>query len=232
MKTLNLIKYIFLGIGICLLLGAGLSFQNTRSFLNSAILTEGTVIDLVESSPNDTTVYQPVISFQDQKGDAIEFKSTTGSNPPSYLPGDKVEVIYEADNPEGASINSFFSLWGGALIVGGIGVIFVVMGFGIVLATFLKTHNDNYLIQHGTPIETQFQSIELNESISVNGQHPFCIISHWLNPDTSELHIFKSNNLWFDPSEHIKNRLITVYIDKDKPHKYYVDTSFLPKSSQ
>lgn len=231
MKTIILIKYTFLGIGLCMLLAAGLLFQNTRSFLNSAILTEGTVIDLVESSPNDTTVYQPIISFQDQKGEAIEFKSTVGNNPPSYLPGDKVELIYEADNPEGASINNFFSLWGGALIVAGIGAVFTLMGLGIMLTTFLKARNDSYLLRHGTPIETQFQSIKLNESISVNGQHPYCIISHWLNPETSELHIFKSDNLWFDPSEHIKNGLITVFIDKQKPHKYYLDTSFLPKPS-
>lgn len=231
MKTITLIKYIFLGIGICLLLGAGLLAQNTHSFLNNAILTEGTVIDLVESSHDDSTVYQPVISFQDQQAEVIEFKSSSGSNPPSYLPGDKVEVLYETDNPEGASINSFFSLWGGAVIVAGIGAVFALIGGGIAITTFLKARSDNQLLLHGQAIETQFQSIELNESISVNGQHPYCIITHWLNPETSELHIFKSNNLWFDPSDYITTRTIKVMISPGNPKKYYLDTSFLPKQA-
>lgn len=232
MKTLTLIKYIFLSVGLCLLLVASLLYQNTHAFLTSARLTEGTVIDLVESSTKDSTVYQPIISFQDQNGDAFEFKSTSGSNPPGYLPGDKVEVLYEADNPEGASINSFFSLWGGTVIVASLGGVFFLIGGGILLFTFLKARSDNYLRLHGTRIETQFQSIELNESVSANGQHPYCVISHWFDPETSEIQIFKSDNLWIDPSDHIKSRFITVFIDKKKPHKYYMDTSFLPKSAE
>ena len=63
----------------------------------------------------------------------------------------------------------------------------------------------------------------------VNGAHPFRIVTQWRNPETSKLHVFRSDNLWFDPSEHIKTQTITVFIDQGNPKKYFVDVSFIPK---
>jgi hypothetical protein len=33
------------------------------------------------------------------KGETIEFVSSSGSSPPSELPGDRVEVLYDPDDP-------------------------------------------------------------------------------------------------------------------------------------
>ncbi|MNC77488.1 hypothetical protein D3C75_1294550 [compost metagenome] len=55
------------------------------------------------------------------------------------------------------------------------------------------------------------------------------IRSQWLNPRTSEVHLFESDNIWFDPSDYLKDESISVFIDKKNPKKYHVDISFLPK---
>lgn len=229
MKVIAIVKYTFTLIGIGMLTGALLLYKSTSAFLAEATKTEGTVVDLVRSQSSDSTTYRPVVHFLDQNGQAIEFISSTGSNPPSYSKGQKVEVLYRPTNPQDAKINGFFSLWGGPTILSGVGGVFFIVGAGIILAGSLRNRKDEFLRKNGTPIETDFQGVEKNTAFSVNGKHPFLVLTQWLNPATSELHIFKSNNLWFDPTSFIKTKKITVFIEKNNPKKYFVDLSFLPR---
>jgi hypothetical protein len=191
-----------------------------------------TVVDLVGFRSSGSTTYKPKISFVDQSGRQSELLSSAGSNPPSYSVGQSVEVFYRPDEIENAKINSFFDLWGATFVLGVLGGIFFSVGAGIMLAWSLKGRKDDFLRGNGTPIETEFQTVEQNTSLSINGRHPFRVLTHWQNPSTSELHIFKSNNLWFDPSNYIKSNKITVFIDQSNPKKYFVDLSFLPKLAE
>lgn len=229
MKVIAIVKYVFTLVGIGMLVGAFLIYKSTSSFLAEATKAEGTVVDLVQSRSSDSTTYRPVVHFINQNGQKIEFMSTTGSNPPSYSKGQKVEVLYRPTEPQNAKINGFFSLWGGSVIVGGLGGVFFLIGSGIILAGSLKSRKDEFLRKNGMPIETEYQSVEQNTALTVNGRHPFRVLTQWQNPSTSELHIFESNNLWFDPSSYIKSRKITVFIEKNNPKKYFVDLSFLPR---
>lgn len=229
MKTIAIIKYVFSAIGIAMIAGALYWVQNTRAYLAQAGSAQGTVVDLVRSSSSSSSTYAPVVRFVTAKGEKIEFTSGTGSNPPSYSQGESVEVLYQPGAPRDARINGFVSLWLGPMIVGGIGSIFFLIGGGIALASVLQGRKEEYLRQNGTRILTTFQSVELNTSLAVNGRHPFRVFTQWTNPSTSEIHVFESENLWFDPSPHINNRTITVFIEPGNPKKYYVDLSFLPK---
>lgn len=239
MKVLAIVKYVFTLLGIGILLGAFALYSSTTSFLGKASRVEGTVVDLVQSRSNmsssssttESVTYRPVVHFVDLNGNTIEFTSSTGSNPPSYSRGEQVEVLYLPDEPEKAKINGFFSLWGGPVILGILGGLFFLIGGGILLVTTLKGRRDEYLKKHGKPIETVFQGVELNESVSVNGRNPFRILTQWQNPTTQEVHVFHSNNLWFNPSDYINRDKITVFIDPKNPKKYFVDISFLPKAA-
>ncbi len=232
MKTLAIIKYVFAAIGAAMLAGAFFWYGNTKAFIGQALRTEGTVLELVRSRSSDSTTYHPVVHFQSQDGTPVEFTSSSGSNPPSYATGEKVNVLYLADAPENAKINGFFSLWGGPLVIGGIGSVFFLIGAGIVLAGLLKGRREEYLRMHGTPVSTEFQSVEQNTSVALNGRHPFCVFTQWHNPVTAEVHVFQSKNVWFDPSDYIQQKQITVFIDAANPKKYLVDLSFLPKLAQ
>jgi hypothetical protein len=235
MKTIAIIKYVFSAIGIAMLAGALFWVQNIRSFLAQASTAQGTVIELVHSrsssssSSNSSGTWAPVVRFVTANGEKIEFTSGTSSNPPGYSQGESVEVLYDAGKPRDARINGFGSLWLGPMIFGGLGSIFFLIGGGIILFSVLHGRKEEYLKQNGTRILTTFQSVELNTSLAVNGRHPFRVFTQWTNPTTSEIHVFASDNLWFDPSPHINNRAITVFIEPGNPKKYYVDLSFLPK---
>lgn len=229
MKALAIFKYGFTLIGLGLLVAAVAMYSSTNGFLDQAISTEGRVTNLVRSQSGSSSSYFPVIQFFTRDGALVEFQSSTGSNPPSYSRGELVEVLYSPERPERAQINSFGSLWGGTLIIGGLGLVFFLVGFSIILAGSLGRRKADYLRQHGTPVISQLQSVEQNMAFSVNGRHPYRVLSQWQNPATSEVHVFRSQNLWFDPTSHLEDRPITVYLDKDNPRRYHMDLSFLPK---
>lgn len=236
MKVLKVVQYVLMLIGTIMLLGALYWYQNTHQFTKKALKAEGVVIDLIESrSSNNSSssyTYAPKVKFNTDKGQEITFTTSSSSNPPSYEVDEKVEVFYLREHPNDAKINSYFDLWGGATIVGMIGSIFLIIGSSILLFSHLSSRKKINLSATGQAIQADYQNVELNESISVNNTHPYRILAQWINPDTSELHLFKSENIWFDPTNHIKNKKMKVYIAPNNPQKYHMDISFLPKLAE
>jgi Protein of unknown function (DUF3592) len=231
-KIIVIVKYAFAAIGIAMLSGAFFLYQNTSSFLAKAVKVDGAVIENVRKNSNGSTTYWPVIQFTDSSGANVEFTSASGSNPASYSEGDTVEVVYSPDEPEKAKIKSFFPLWGAATIVGGIGFVFSLIGGGMMVFGFLKNRKTEYLKTYGVQIQAEFKSVERNSALSVNDQHPYQIVAQWLSPSTGELHIFQSDNIWFDPTDYVKTEKVRVYIERDNPKKYLMDISFLPKLAE
>ncbi|MFI5772097.1 DUF3592 domain-containing protein [Streptomyces sp. NPDC051658] len=126
---------LFLVVGLIL---AGVS----ASFLTDAERAPGTVVALEwrndhngasrKKRESDRPVAYPVVEFTSADGTPRTFRSSTGSNPPSYEQGERVEVLYRSDSPEDARINGFASLWLLPLIFGGIGL--VIAGIGTAIA--------------------------------------------------------------------------------------------------
>lgn len=231
---MKLAKIIFGVIGLIMLAIAFLLFNSTRSFISEAELTQGTVTELVESRSksddgSNSITYAPVVSFVTDAAQQVTYHSSTSSNPPSYQVGETVEMYYLPEQPNKAKINGFFDLWLGTVICGVLGAVFFSVGFGLWWFARKQKNKTASLLSGGLAIETKFETVEINETLRVNGRHPYQIVSHWQNPDTSKLHIFKSNNIWFDPSDYINQEHITVYVAPDNYKKYYLDTSFLPE---
>ncbi|MFF3492086.1 DUF3592 domain-containing protein [Streptomyces sp. NPDC002795] len=126
--------------GIFLVVGLILTWSSV-SLLREADRTTGRVVALQwrdadtgssrTSRGRDEPSAYPVVEFATTDGTAHTFRSSTGSNPPSYEEGERVEVLYRADAPEDARINGFLSLWLLPLIFGGIGLIAAAVATGI-----------------------------------------------------------------------------------------------------
>ena len=215
-----------------MLVGALLLYQHTSGFLAGAAHAEGTVTSLVSSGSSGSGTLAPVFQFAIGTGERVEVTGSVASRPPRYIRGEKVDVVYDPGRPQEARINDFFSLWGAAVIVGGFGGVFFLIGAGMMLAGGVTRRHDASLLQTGTAVATKFQSVELNRSLDVNGSCPFRVVTQWLDPATSEVHVFKSHDLWFDPTAYIKRSDITVYIARGNQKHYYVDLSFLPKLAE
>ncbi len=138
MNLLNIItRILFMVPGTAILIGAYLSYQSTESFLLQATKTEGTVIELVQSSPK--SAFYPIVQFISQNGQTIKFKSSNGKKPPKYSKGQKIEVLYQITEPQNAKINDFASLWSLTTIASIIGGVFFLSAAIIVYIDIRNT---------------------------------------------------------------------------------------------
>jgi hypothetical protein len=230
MKKSGFLSIVFALIGLGLLAGALALALNTRSFIATAKHAQGSVIELIEKRDSDGSVtYKPVVAFTADSGASVNFTSSFSSNPPAYDVGEAVEVLYAPDNPNSARIRGFGSLWLGPTILGCLGAVFAAIGFGILIVSRLNKKKREWLMAYGTEIQADFQSVERNTSLKVNGRSPWRIIAQWQNPETGQLHVFNSENVWFDPTNHVTTKQLKVLLDPKNAKRYHVDISFLPQ---
>lgn len=226
---------IFLLLGLGMLAGGVYSFQSSQRFVAAAEMTTGSVVDLErresrDSDGNRSITYYPVVRYRLPNGGDHQFRSSTGSNPPSYRQGEEVEVLYLPDDPYQARINGFFSLWGLPVILSGMGLVFAGLPGALLFFSLRRRRIVEQVKASGKPVLATITGAERNTSLKVNGRSPFRISAQWESPTTGKLHVFHSDNLWFDPGEHLpEDKSVTVFIDANDPSRYWMDTRFLPE---
>lgn len=228
-RSIRILCFAFLAVGLVALAAAVFWYFHTSSFLAGAATAKGIVVELVPRTSRRGLVYAPRVEFAAPDGSRGMLISSVGSDPPSYSRGDAVEVLYDPRNINKARLKSFAELWLGPSIFAGLGVIFGGIGLGILLFQRRQGGARRWLQAGGRRIEADYEGVELNTSLTVGGRNPFRILAQWQDPMTSRIHVFHSENLWFDPQKYIERKTLTVYVDPNNPKKYYVDVSFLPK---
>jgi len=233
MKSMRLFYGIFTAIGLGLLIGGVFAFQHTRRFLATAISVPGVVTENVwqERRSSNNSIhgdFYPRIRFRTADGQEISFITNSGSNPPSYHVNEQVTILYDPQQPYHAYIQSFVDLWLLPTILCGLGIFFC--SFGVVAAVWkvLSARKNAWLHQNGRRIQAEFTQVELNTSLRVNGTSPYRLVCQWLDPATNKMHVFHSANIWFDPTNYIPGKTLDVLLDPENPHRYLVETSFLP----
>ena len=125
-------------LGIVLGTIGGLWLFNVYSFVQTAERTEGTVVAIGENrNAKGDRVKYPVIEFTDQQGQQREFKARSGSDSSGYSVGNKVQILYDRDRPDSASLDSWVSLYLGPLVFIALaagflffGIMFFITGLG------------------------------------------------------------------------------------------------------
>lgn len=230
MKALKTIQWAFAIAGIVILAGASFLHHLNAEFLEDAHAAKGVVIDLVrQDTKTGADLLYPVVRYEDEQGRTVEFRSSYGTYPASYHRGEEVQVLFVPGEPESAQIDSSFSLWAPVIFTAALGMLFFLIAVGLTIVPALRSGGVRKLRQSGRLVQGQFQCVERNTGFEVNGKNPYRIVCQWQNPATSDIHVFRSDNLWFDPTDHIQRESIPVYINPSNPKRYWVDTSFLPK---
>lgn len=112
------------------------------------------------------------------------------------------------------------------IIFGGVLTLFALAG-SICLIIYAMTDSRN-LLQKGKYVYAEIVDIDVkvNQQIHVDRitMNPYYIICKYTTPDGTE-YFFKSKSLLYNPSALVQDKQLKVYVDLEKPRKYYVDTS-------
>jgi len=226
MNVTRIIFRSFVVVGVVLIAAATAVMRHTRNFLAHSIAVPGVVI---ANDWSGRDVYFPRVRFETQEGRQIIFRSNAGSRPPAYAVNEKVTVYYDPADPGHPRVSGLFSTWGGALISGGLGIVFCLVGGLPLLFSGRAARREQQLRSTGMRIQTDFDRVECNPNVRVNGRNPWRIVSRGVNPATSQPICFKSARIWFDPTPYIPGKTIEVIVDPHDYTRYVVETGFLPR---
>ena len=113
----------------CLIVGLVLLGWNLL-FFSGARTVEGEVINLIQSSSgSDGDIsYKPEIRYTVPGGETFTRTTTWATNPPAYRVGDKLQVLYDPDEPGTMVPDDFMGKWMMSLIFLAAGNIFTIFG--------------------------------------------------------------------------------------------------------
>lgn len=221
----RILGVIFGGIGVVMLVVAGIGVAATVSSLADRTHTTGTVVDLREARGDNT--YAPVVEFRTAADERITISSSVFSSPSAYDIGERVEVAYDPADPRGGSIVGF-GLWLWQLIVGGIGLIFFVLGTTFLVFVQHRRRVIDRLIEQGEAVIGTVLDVISDYSQQINNRHPFRVLVGLTNPQTGTPMQVRSDPIWQDPRYSLPPTL-TVWVDSKDPTNHLVDLSFLPR---
>lgn len=224
----RIILGIFAVIGLLMLMGGSYFYLSGYSQEKSGIVVTGQIIDLSVHRSDDGASYCPVVKYTDGQEEYV-MESSYCSSGYHNAPGDDIDVIYQPGNPDNAVIHSFGGLYGGAVILLGMGAVFALAGTLPLIIMYLRSKSGQRLLREGMPVKARFSEVILNTTININGRSPFQIVAQMHDTAANTVKLYYSHNIAFDPSPFINQEFVTVYVDKKNPDKYYMDISFLPK---
>lgn len=224
----RIILGIFAVIGLLMLMGGSYFYLSGYSQEKSGIVVTGQIIDLSVHRSDNGASYCPVVKYTDGQEEYVMESSYCSSGYRNAL-GDDIDVIYQPGNPDNAVIHSFGGLYGGAVILLGMGAVFALVGTLPLIIMYLRSKSGQRLLREGMPVKARFSEVILNTTININGRSPFQIVAQMHDTAANTVKLYYSHNIAFDPSPFINQEFVTVYVDKKNPDKYYMDISFLPK---
>lgn len=213
--------WIFPGVGVLMLAGAIMLQVDRVAEQAGMTRTTGTVVDISHGCPS--------VEFSASNGETLGFDSSLCSRPPAYARGESLTVLYDPQYPDRAQIDSFTENWFASLVLGGIGAVFLLIGSALVVPPLLAKRRARELSSSGQSVLAELLEVRRNTALSINGNSPWQIVAQWQNPATGKVHLFSSDNLWFDPSPYMNDQQVGVFIDPQNPKRYSMDTSFLPE---
>jgi hypothetical protein len=222
MRSLLIFFGVFAAIGSICFIVTVVTFYSTIKRSGSWVEAKGTISGFTDS---------PIVTF-DYYGQEQQFRSAFSSS--DMRVGDEVTVHFPPDQPQEAEIKSFFTQWFlpmffsiFALVFGGIGFI----GGAKQLRRF-NAKRDLFTYGKGRKTTLPVTDIILDTSFKVNGRSPYRIMCQYHDAVSNTVYEFKSDHIWYNPSELLKDRKeIDIYVDPNDLTYYYMDTSFLPKKA-
>jgi hypothetical protein len=212
--------------------------RHTLDFRNGALSVQGEVIGYQSSrGSKGGSMYAPRVRYnvpQAEGGVGASYEIVGGvrSSSRGYDIGDAVKVYFRPESPADGQIGSFLEQWFVASILSVFTLVFGGVSVGLIVAGIRRRRMYAWLEHSGMTVQARIVEVGKNTNLKVNGRSPWVIRAQWQHPVTGKVHLFQSENLWFNPGEFIADReQVGVRIDADQPERHRVDISWLPKQA-
>ena len=145
--------------------------------------------------------------------------------------GDRVDVLYDPDEPRDAKLAGFFDLWFGPILFAVLGTAFSGVSLFVLGLTRRPSKADaDWLRAHGLRVSGDSPRVIRRGDVEVEGSSPFRLEVDVHDPARNEVRVLESEDVWFDPTPYLEGRdAVDVYVDPKRRDRYLVDLSFLPR---
>jgi hypothetical protein len=199
------------------------SIINSVSIRKHGIATECTVIDRSHSRRGLPSVK---VSFNTSDGKEV---IATASIRHAVTSGVKIKVWYDPSMPQRIDFGDTTGYNLRGLIIAGLISLFCFYYF--IRYTITDSKNSR-LVKKGMKVAAGIVGVERNTRYGMGPNDPWVIKCKWTDDSQNREYYYFSKDYIIDPSQYIEGRLyVDVYIDRDDPAKYYMDTSFMPKGN-
>lgn len=115
--------------GLVSLSVAGAHYLRDRAFALRAVRTEAVVVALSNQWSRDGNSVSAVLDFE-AGGWPVRVSSRISTDPPAYVVGQRVPIVYDPANPEGAVIDSWKERYLVPIVGAGLGLLFLAVAAG------------------------------------------------------------------------------------------------------
>jgi hypothetical protein len=238
---------LFLCIGVGLMAWGVYSTHQTWLFRQTAAVAQGEVISLKHQRArgNGSGTYYPIVRWTPPSQAPRSFRGDFGSYPAAYDVGEKVDVLYDPQNPSQARIGGVMGLWMSSVMALLIGAVFTGVACLFLRAPAHGRRQREWLRRHGRPLRAELVGgVEalppqarkilsfmvgkgwLNaQAAHRNVSTPNIISARWRDTQTGQWHYFKFSGLPEAEQEKVRaDGYIEIRIDAKNPARYMAES--------
>lgn len=217
-RMLRVIGLIFAGLGL-VGLAVGLVLAGREMFATQGMLP----------SLGEVVAFQnrkPVVRFPISDTRHVTIVGGTATTPPAYDIGQKVPVYFDPNQPTHAFIDNYLERWFVPSLVGGLALLFTILGVGFVLVTGHRNRRIAWLRRNGMKVSGQIVDVSQSFIVNLNRRPTWQIAASWEANGRSGRAL--SFHMMRDPRPLLgERRQIDVWVDPRNPRRAWVDTDFL-----
>jgi hypothetical protein len=219
--------------GLGLIAGAGVAVWMEMAFRRGAVETRGEIVRMVQHGTagrtgSEAPGWTPVFAFRLPDGKRIEVEAGYSTNPPCCRVGDAVTVLYDPAAPGRARMDGFMDSWFVATLLGGIGLVFLLIGR--LVARLLRGFTGRMAAPAAGRMALRVEARLAGLRREATARGPGWVVqARGTDPRDGAERLFESAPLPFDPKpQMMRMRSVTVLVDPaSMGGAYSIDLSFL-----
>ncbi len=206
--------------GLGMLVGGFVVMYNSFRFQSTAVEVTGIITDIHTNRDSDGDTRHTVLVSYSYNGQSFEDIPLNYYSSGMYE-GKEITLSVDPDAPS-HMVSNFGSVFSYLLLLG-MGLIFAAVGFIPLIFMLIRHISGKRLEANGQVLRATVERIDVNRSVTINGQHPYIIYCTYYDAYKDVTYRFKSKNLMADPSfDYAPGTGIDVYVSPEDYSKYLV----------